>query len=146
MTKVLKKLTWVYYLIYIATILVAILGFQLFHAGYYISEKSQLGIGVSTVLIILIISSIPLTMAYFNKLTKKWALMDDEALKFQKYEQGAIIRLIIIGSGLLLGVFAFFIMNSQSMIFCAGIAAIALFFCKPTALKINSELEFDEPE
>jgi len=32
------------------------------------------------------------------------------------------------------------------MIFCAGIAAIALFFCKPSAQKIELELKLDETE
>jgi len=144
--KVFKKLTLVYYLIYFATIAVAILGFQLFKSGYAIEEKSQLGIAVSSALIILIIGSIPLSLAIFNKKTKQWALMEDIQAKLQKYEKGGIIRLAIVGSGLLLGTFSFFILNSQSMIFCAGIAAIGLFFCKPAEVKIISELKLEETE
>jgi len=30
------------------------------------------------------------------------------------------------------------------MLFCAGIAAIALFFCKPSEVKMVSELNLDE--
>lgn len=143
---VLKKLTLVYYLIYIATIAVALLGFQLFKSGYTIDDKSQLGIAVSSALIILIIGSIPLTLAIFNKKTKQWALMEDMQVKLQKYKQASIIRLAIVGSGLLFGVFFFFILNSQSMIFSAGIAAIGLFFCKPAEVKIISELKLDKTE
>jgi hypothetical protein len=32
------------------------------------------------------------------------------------------------------------------MIFCAGIAAIGLFFCKPAEVKIISELKLEETE
>ena len=46
--------------------------------------------------------------------------------------------------GLMLGVLFFYVMGSQSMIFCAGIAAIGLFFCKPSQAKISSELQIDE--
>lgn len=146
MKKVFKKLTLIYYLIYIAILVVAVLGFQLFRAGYTIDDKSQLGIAISSALIILIIGSIPLTLAIFNKKTKQWALIEDTQTKLSKYEKGAIIRLAIVGAGLLLGVFFFFIMNSQSMIFSAGIAAIALFFCKPAEVKIISELQLEETE
>lgn len=146
MKKVLKKLTLIYYLIYIATIVVALLGFQFFKTGYTIDDKSQLGITVSSALIVLIIGSIPLTLAIFNKKAKQWAIIEDTKTKLLKYEKGSIIRLVIVGTGLLLGVFFFFIMNSQSMIFSAGIAAIALFFCKPAEVKIISDLQLEETE
>jgi hypothetical protein len=144
--KVLNKLTFVYYLIYIAAIGLAILGFQLFKTGFSIDDKSQLGIAISSVLIILIIGSIPLSLGIFNKKTKKWALIADTQIKLKKYEQGSIIRLAIVGTGFVLGILFFFILNSQSMIFCAGIAAIAVFFCKPSEIKIISELKLDETE
>jgi hypothetical protein len=146
MKKVLKKLTLIYYLIYIATVVVALLGFQLFKSGFTINDKSQLGIAISSALIILIIGSIPLTLAIFNKKTKQWALLEDTQLKLRKYEKGSVIRMTIIGTGFLLGVFFFFIMNSQSLIFSAGIAAIGLFFCKPAEVKIISELNLEETE
>lgn len=146
MKKVVKKLSLVYYLIYIATILVVLLGFQLIKAGYSIDDKSDMGIGISSVLIILIIGSIPFTLAYFNKMTKKWALIIEPSVQLKTYEKGAIIRLLIIGIGLLLAMFSFAIMKSQSMLFCGGIAAIALFFCKPSEIKIISELKLDEVE
>lgn len=146
MKKVFKKLTLIYYLIYFATIAVAFLGFQMYKSGYSIDDKGQLGIAISSALIILIIGSIPLTLAIFNKQTKKWALIEDVQIKLRKYQKGGIIRLAIVGTGLLLGVFFFFIMNSQSMIFSAGIAAIALFFCKPAEVKIISELKLEESE
>lgn len=66
--------------------------------------------------------------------------------KLALYEKGATIRILVIGSGFLLGVLFFFLMNSQSMIFSAGIAAIGLFFCKPAEVKIISELKIEDPE
>jgi len=144
--KVLNKLTLVYYGIYIAAIGLAVLGFQLHKSGFSIDDKSQLGIAISSVLIILIIGSMPLTLRIFSNKTKKWALIDDTQIKLQKYEQGSIIRLVIVGTGFLLGILFFFILNSQSMIFCAGIAAIAVFFCKPSEVKIISELKLEETE
>ncbi len=146
MKQTLRRLTFFYYLIYIAAILVAVLGFQLFRLGYTIAERSPLGIAISSILIVLIIGSIPITMAIFNKKTKKWAEIEDVNEKLKIYEKASIIRLAIVGKGFLLGVFFFFVLNSQSMIFCAGIAAIALFFCKPAEVKIISELKIEEPD
>ncbi len=146
MKKTLNKLTLIYYLIYIAAIVVGISGFQLFRSGYTIDDKSTLGIAISSILIIFIIGSIPITLALFNKKTKKWAEIEDVHEKLKLYEKAGVIRLAIVGSGFLLGVLFFFVLNSQSMIFCAGIAAIALFFCKPAEVKIISELKIEEPD
>jgi hypothetical protein len=146
MKQVLKKLTLVYYLIYIAAVLVAFLGFQLHRSGVIIDSQSQTGIAISSALIILIIGSIPTTLAVFNKKTKKWATEEDVAKKLGWYSKASIIRLIIVGSGFLLGILFFFLMNSQSMIFCAGISAIGLFFCKPAEVKIISELQIEEAD
>ena len=144
MKQVLKKLTLVYYLIYIAAVLVAFLGFQLHRSGVIIDSQSQTGIAISSALIILIIGSIPITLAVFNKKTKKWATEEDVAKKLGWYSKASIIRLIIVGSGFLLGILFFFLMNSQSMIFCAGISAIGVFFCKPAEVKVVAELELEE--
>lgn len=144
MKQVLKKLTLIYYLIYIAAVLVALLGFQLHRSGVIIDSQSEAGIIISSVLIILIIGSIPITLGVFNKKTKKWAVEEDVSKKLDLYSKASVIRLIIIGSGFLLGMLFFFLMNLQSMIFCAGISAIALFFCKPTEAKIISELQIEE--
>lgn len=146
MKQVLKKLTLVYYLIYIAAVLVAFLGFQLHRSGVFIDSQSQVGVAISSALIILIIGSIPTTLAVFNKKTKKWATEEDVAKKLGWYSKASIIRLIIVGSGFLLGILFFFLMNSQSMIFCAGISAIGLFFCKPAEVKIISELQIEEAD
>lgn len=144
MKQVLKKLTMVYYLIYIAAVLVALLGFQLHRSGVIMDSQSEAGIIISSVLIILIIGSIPITLGVFNKKTKKWAVEEDVSKKLALYSKASVIRLIIIGSGFLLGMLFFFLMNSQSMIFCAGISAIALFFCKPAKAKMISELQLEE--
>ena len=145
-TSVVKKLTLVYYLFYIAVIVVALVGFQLFRSGITIDANSQAGIVISSVLIIYIIGSIPRALGIFNKKTKQWAELLSLNDKLEKYKKGAIIRLYVIGSGFLLGVLFFFLMNSQSMIFCAGIAAIGMFFCKPAEVKVISELKIEDPE
>jgi len=144
--KLVKKLTLVYYLFYLAAVLIAVAGFQLFRSGIRIEPDSQAGIAITSILILFIIGSIPVSLAIFNKKTKSWAELPTLKEKLNSYEKGAVVRIAVIGSGFLLGVLFFFLMNSQSMIFSAGIAAIGLFFCKPAEVKIISELQIEDPE
>lgn len=146
MSRIFKQLIATYYTIYLAAITAAIGGFYILKSGFYIDPLSSTGITLNTILIVLIIGSLPITLALFNKNLKKIILIEDEALKLDKYRKAGIIRLSIVGTSLVLGVLFFYIMNSQSMIFSAGIAAIALFFCKPSISKIESDLALQEKE
>jgi hypothetical protein len=146
MREALKKLRIQYYSIYVAAVAMAVGGFQLFKAGLNIDEKSQPGVAISSILIILIIGSIPLTLSIFNKKLKKWNTVEDIAMRIKLYQKGSSIRISIIGTGFILGILFFFLMHSQSMIFCAGIAAIALFFCKPAEVKLIADLQIEEPD
>lgn len=137
----LRQLTIAYYCVYAAAIAAALTGFYILKSGLRIDPLSQTGTILNTVLIILIIGCIPLTLAIFNKKTKSWAKLEDQDQKLALYRKGGTIRIAIIGTALILGVLFFYIMNSQSMIFSAGIAAIALFFCKPSEAKIETDLE-----
>jgi hypothetical protein len=133
--------------VYASAILAAVLGYYLtFKGNLVIDAQSPNGITISSIFIIYIIGSIPLTLGGFHLLTKKWMAIENLTEKLKKYEKAAIWRLIIIGASVALGVFLFYILRSQSMIFCAGIAAIALFFCKPSEAKINSELQLDDTD
>ena len=143
MKQTLRQLQIAYYSVYIAAIAAAFSGFYILKSGFIIDPLSQTGVAINTLLIIFIIGSVPLSLGYFNKLTKKWALLEDVNERLDKYRKAGTTRIAIIGLGLVLGVLFFYIMNSQSMIFCAGIAAIALFFCKPNETKISTELNIE---
>lgn len=141
MKKTLRQLILAYYSVYIAAIAAATSGYYILKSGFTINPLSETGTAINTLLIILIIGSMPVTLAIFNKLTKKWVQLEDKNLRLEKYKKAGTIRIALIGLGLVLGVLFFYIMNSQSMLFCAGIAAIALFFCKPSEAKIATELD-----
>lgn len=144
MRKTLKNLTLAYYVNYIAAAITAFAGFYILKSGYRIDPQSEAGIAISSVLIIVIIGSVPLTLGMFHRYTKKLINIEDIEIRLAKYQTAGLIRIIIMGVGLVLGVLFFYLMGSQSMIFCAGIAAIGLFFCKPSQAKISSELQIDE--
>lgn len=147
MKSTIKKLTIVYYIIYLAAVVAATLGYYLtVKKGMGIDVQSDTGTIISQILIIYIIGSIPLALGIFHAKTKKWAKLENNDEKIQLYYKGSVLRLLVVGLGLFLGVLFFYILQSQSMIFCAGIAAIGLFFCKPADVKMIAELELDTVE
>lgn len=144
MKRTLRVLLTAYYAVYAAAILAATSGYYILKSGFKIDPLTSEGTIINSIVILYIISTVPLALALFNKMTKKWALIQDENVQLEKYKTGAIYRILIIGTGLVLGVVFFYVMNSQSMIFCAGIAAVALFFCKPSENKIMNDLNWND--
>jgi len=144
MKKTLTKITIAYYVVYIAAVLAAIAGYYILREGFSIDVQSQTGITLSSALIIFIIGSIPVTLGLFHRYLKKIVALEDVEIKLKKYEMASYLRLTIIGLGLIFGVLFFYILHSQSMLFCAGIAAIALFFCKPSKSKMLNDIDIDE--
>ncbi len=140
MKRTLRILLTAYYAVYAAAILAATSGYYILKSGYKIDPLTSEGTIINSIVILYIISTVPLALAIFNKMTKKWAFIQDENEQLEKYRNGGIYRILIIGTGLVFGVVFFYVMNSQSMIFCAGIAAVALFFCKPSENKILNDL------
>jgi hypothetical protein len=148
MEKIVKKINLAYSLIYTATILATIIGYMLTSTSESTipSPKSELSISLSTLVIAYILISIPAALAIFHRNTKKWAAIEDRFTKINKYVTGAKLRLLVVGLGLVMSVVIFYILRTPSMIFCAGIAAVALLFCRPSENKIISDLKLDEEE
>ena len=146
MGKIITKITLIYYGIYTTTILLAVLIFLNKNNQIFIESKSTLGITLTDIVILYMLVSIPLALGGFFRMTKKWRLIEDETLKFKAYQNGSIIRLLLIGVGLIGSIAVFYLIRNISIVYCAGIAAIALIFCKPNESKMISELKLDETE
>jgi len=149
MERIVKQLTQVYYYVYTATILTTITGYMITMNNYNpVAMTSPLGIALKSILIFYMLISIPLALGGFHYMSKKWISIEDEKLKFEAYKKGAIVRLLLIGIGLIGSIIVFFILKTDvSIIYCAGILAIILlFFCKPTQSKMISELKLEEKE
>jgi hypothetical protein len=146
MKKIINKISLVYYCIYAATIISAVFIFLNKENVALLDSKSGLGIALTDIVILYMLLSIPLALGGFYRMAKKWRTIEDEKIKFSKYQNGAIIRLIIIGIGLIGSIIVFYLLRDISLIYCSGIAAIALIFCKPTEGKISSDLNLNENE
>lgn len=146
MKKTLRELQLVYYAVYIGAIAAALLGYYILRSGLNIDPLSPAGTALSSVLIVYIIGSIPGSLWLFHKYNQKLQKEPEVSVRLSKYKKAAILRLTVIGLALLAGVIFYFILRSQSMIFCAGIAAIGLVFCKPSEVKIITDLQIEDPE
>jgi len=149
--RIVRQINQIYYLIYTGTILSTIIGYYItMNTVNTVNLKSELSISLSSLIILYIIISIPSALALFHRNLKKWREIDDMFLKGKKYIFGAQMRLFFVGFGVILSIVGHFILyvhtSNMSMIACAGIAAIALFFCKPSVGKVITELELEVDE
>jgi uncharacterized membrane protein YbjE (DUF340 family) len=141
-----KSITVTYYVIYLLTILAVVAIFFMTYANVNIERidaLSPLGVKISTVYMIYLLTSIPLALYLFHIYTQKLRKETTEFIQFQKYKKASNIRLWVVGIGLVVGVLLVYLLRSQSMIFTAAMAAIALYFCKPSGIKMIRELDLD---
>ncbi len=149
--RIVRQINQIYYLVYTGTILSTIIGYYLTMDRENTTDiKSNFSITLSSLIILYIMISIPAALALFHRSLKKWKQIEDPFLKGKKYIGGAQLRLLVVGLGLIFSVIGHFILyvntSNMSMIFCAGIAAIALFFCKPSVNKVANELDIEEED
>ena len=139
-----KQINIVYYALYVMyLLLIVIFGFLLKGKEGFVTfdPLSQFGQIFSYVVIMYVIVSIPGALWWFKKQMKKVSQMEDETAKRAKYLSCAVIRVAAIGAGAVLSLIAFYYLGQyQPMLWCAGIAVLAQFFCKPTDRKIYLEM------
>ena len=139
-----KQINVVYYTLYVVyALLVIIFGFLLKGKESFVTidPLSQFGQILSYVVIMYGIISIPGSLWWFKKQMKKVSEMTDETAQRARYLQCATIRVSAIGAGAAMAIIAFYYLGTyQPMLWCAGIAILAQFFCKPTDRKIYLEI------
>ncbi len=141
MDKVRTILAWFYYGVMAAAVLVAVLGYYLVvKADFRMDPASDLSLKISYLVILYVILSVPLSLALFNKQLKKIRAIEVENERLRAYLKAGKLRILFIGLGHVLGIFFFYMLQEQSLLFAAGIAVIALYFCKPTQANIEHNL------
>lgn len=145
--QVLRTLNFFYYAAMVLAVAMAGLGFWLVsRKGITIDPMGQTGIVLSYIVIFYIIVSVPVALWWHNRQVKKLKGQTDHAVKLGKYKQYGIVRIVLTGIGLAAAVLLFYLMQQNSMIFCAGIAAVGLYFCKPTEAKLLTDLDDNMPD
>ncbi len=137
-----KTLRILYYFFYCAALaLVVVLGYIVDMQSVIMNPQSDAGQIVQYVVIAYILASVPGALYGFKRAMGKVSKIESEEERKKVYTQYAVIRMILIGVGILLGIFAFYLLDKySSMLWCAGIAMIALYFCKPTEMKMYLEM------
>lgn len=118
--------------------------------GYYIPREVYMSIpwelmlfpksAIQGFVILYMLASIPGTLYGFKKKMATVSKMENEEARKAEYLKWARIRILLIGAGAAMGIFAFYALQDQSMLWCAGICLLAQYFCKPTEKKIYMEM------
>lgn len=148
MTKIIKPLITLHYAAYILAILIASFGINFSKSiGFSIDPLSEIGIAISSVLIIVIIGSVPASLWLFHKKAQTLQTIEDVNQKVALWAKYARIRLVVLGLALNLGVLSFYVLQmNKSMLFCAGIAAIGMIFSKPSEIRLITDLLLNDED
>jgi len=139
-----KQLSIIYY-----GILIGVIGFLLVYYFFFkdidfsqqFSDNVTVKFQMAGILVLLI--AIPLGLKYYSIQVKKIRDIKNEEEKIKKYTNLFIVRLAAIEFPLLLNLMMFIITKNTSMMYCVGIAFLALLFCKPNKIKMLEELNVE---
>lgn len=135
-----NRLKWFYYGAMILAVAAAGLCYYLFPKyGLYVDPYQKAGMAISYVVICYMLASVAGGLWWFNRKIKPLKKREDEG-RYEEYIRYAVIRLCIIGLGLVLAIVAYYLLKLQTMIYCAAISAVGLVFCKPQEGKIQLDL------
>ena len=139
-----KQINIVYYALYVMYVLLVVIFWFLLKDSPNMLQFDPLiqpGQSIAYVVILYVIASIPGALWWFKKQMKKVSKMEDETAKQAKYLSCAVVRVAVIGLGAVMAIVAFYLLGTyQPMLWCAGIAVLAQFFCKPSDRKIYLEM------
>ncbi len=126
------KVTLTYYCTLIVTLIAAMAGFYITtELGIYIPKGDTAHTAIHSLLIMFTICTIPLALKFFANNTKQIQSIENEEEKQHAQVRNGIIRVSLIGLGFTINILFFYLLQEKTMIYMAGISAIALFFAKP---------------
>lgn len=147
--KVIRHLNYVYYgMMVLALIAMGVMYFLLIK-GYLLplDRMSTLGQVIQYIVIFDALVTIPGGLYGFKRMVSRIWDMEDKQLQAQLYRKYASVRIILVSNSMVLGIIAYYWMGAYpSMLWLAGIGAIAWYFTKPTIGKMQIELTKTETE
>ena len=138
-----NRLKWCYYGILALAVITVVLCMKFL--TFHISPTEQNGIIVSYIVICYMLISVAGGLWWFKRKITPLKKREDE-LRYNEYFRYALVRLCVIGAGLIIGIVAFYLMQHLPMIYCAAISAVALVFCKPQEARIELDLINDQDD
>lgn len=146
--KVIRTLNVYYYGIMVLTLVAATVSYLLISKGILLplDRMSVAGKVVQYFVIMDALCTIPLGLYLCKRQCRKLSVLSDEEAKYKGYKRSATMRILLVGNSMVFGVFAFYWMAGyQSMLWIAAVSAIGWIFSKPTARKLQLELEAQDP-
>lgn len=147
---IIRSLNFYYYGILVLTLLVGTLCYFLVVKGIVepINQLSTIGKVLQYAVIADALCTIPLGL-YWGKRKCQYlcTLGDEDEKKWNGYKQMARIRILLVSNSMVLGIAAFYLMGCySSMLWMTAVAAIGWYFTKPTARKMELELQPKQKE
>lgn len=140
---IIKKLNFWYYGVMCMAVLVAALMYFLLQKGCFVplDVNSPAGMAVQYSVILDTLLTLPLGLWLFKRRCRRICAIEDEEQRLSEYGKYAVRRILTVGNSLVFGMAAFYLLGGfQSMLWLAAVAAIGLYFCKPTERKMQLEL------
>ena len=135
-----SKLKWFYYGAMVLALIAAALCYYLFPKyDIRIDPYQKTGIVISYIVICYMLLSVAGGLWWFNRSIRPLKKREDE-MRYKEYIRYAAIRIGVIGAGLIIAIVAYYLLQLQTMIYCAAISAIGLVFCKPQEGRIELDL------
>lgn len=142
-----RKFYFWYYGAFVAAVLAATLGYLCLSRGWFVIERqTQANVAVYTILILYVLATTPLVLKYFGRFAAKIRRLPDETERQRHYVRLVVARLAVVTFGLAASLFFYYVLQENSLLWLAGISAVALYFCKPTSAKVAQDLHPDDTE
>ena len=93
-----------------------------------------------------LMASIPFALWYSNKKVGKLGKVEDDEQRYKEYMRIVKLKIGLVAVAFVVNIILFYLLHSYSFLYAAGIAAVALIFCKPKEEDIAVALAKDEDE
>ena len=142
--KILRTLNVYYYGIMAVTLLVGTIAYFLVMKDYVqpIDSLSTLGQTIQYIIIFDALLTIPMGLYLCKKQCSKLSVLENEEEKQLGYKKAARMRILLVSNTMVFAIAAFYLMGAyQSMLWVAAVSAIGWYFTKPSARKMELELQ-----
>ncbi|MFI3298060.1 MAG: hypothetical protein R3Y59_10635 [bacterium] len=137
-------LTIVYYIVLILVIVSAMVSYNIvYNKGIYLAAGDPRSVIAYSVILWYVIISLPLALKGFSVGVKRLKNLPDDGAREYYYSILGVARIALISIGLIASICGVYFIqdtSSKSLIWLAGISAIGLIMCKPTAKKVEDDL------
>ena len=111
-----------------------------------IDQQSTLGLVLQYVIIFDALLTIPTGLYLCKRQCTKLAELADDEQKLAGYKKAATWRILLVSNTMVFAIAAFYLMGAyQSMLWVAAVSAIGWYFTKPSARKMELELQPQDP-